>query len=157
VSAVTSTPDPRQLSAREVFDRAKRLALAKDLDGFADLFAPDGVHEAPFAPPGVPRRLQGRETLREYFTAITGTPLKHTEFRDMTVYETTDPAVLIAEYDAHGTVTSTGRPYQLRYLQIVEVHGGQITLWRDYWNPLASAELLDRVPELLARYSAGQS
>jgi uncharacterized protein len=155
--ALTITPGPGGTSAREVFERAKQLALAKDLDGFADLFAPDGVHEAPFAPPGVPRRLQGRETLREYFTAIRQTPLKHSEFRDMTVYETTDPEVIIAEYDAHGTVTSTGRPYQLRYLQVVNVRDGQITLWRDYWNPLASAELLDRVPELLARYSTSSS
>jgi uncharacterized protein len=149
---VTTAPQPQAASAREVFGRAKQLALAKDLDGFADLFAPDGVHELPFAPPGFPRRLEGRETLREYFAAITGTPLKHTEFRDMTVYQTADPEVIIAEYDAHGTVTSTGRPYQLRYLQVVRVRDGQITLWRDYSNPLATAELLGRIPELLARF-----
>ena len=131
------------------------MALAKDLDGFANLFAPDGVHELPFAPPGIPKRLEGRETLRAYFTAITDTPLKHTAFKNMTLYDTADPNVIIAEYDAHGTVTDTARPYQLRYLQIVKVHDGQITLWRDYWDPLASAELLGRIPELLARYSGG--
>jgi uncharacterized protein len=152
---VTTAPQPRAASAREVFEQAKRLTLAKDLDGFANLFAPDGVHELPFAPPGIPRRLEGRETLREYFAAITGTPLKHTDYRDMTVYETADPGVIIAEYDAHGTVTGTGRPYQLRYLQVVKVRDGQITLWRDYWDPLASAELLGRIPELLSRYSGG--
>lgn len=62
----------------------------------------------------------------------------------MTVYETADPGVIVAEYDAHGTVTSTGRPYQLRYVQVVNVRDSQITLWRDYWDPLASAELLRR-------------
>jgi uncharacterized protein len=153
--AVATTPEPGGSSPREVFEHAKRLALAKDLNGFADLFAPDGVHELPFAPPGIPKRLQGRETLREYFTAISETPLRHTEFRNMTVHETIDPAVIIAEYDAHGTVTSTGQPYQLRYLQVVNVRDGQITLWRDYSNPLATAELLGRVPELLARYGSG--
>jgi uncharacterized protein len=137
---------------REVFDRAKRLALAKDLAGFADLFAVDGVHELPFAPPGIPRHLQGRETLREYFSSISGTPLTHDEFRNMTVYETSDPEVVIAEYDAHGHVTGSGREYELRYLQVVRVRDGQIVLWRDYWNPLASAELLGRVPQLLAYY-----
>jgi hypothetical protein len=40
-----------------------------------------------------------------------------------------------------GTVTSTGRAYQLRYLQVVKVRDGRITLWRDHWDPLASAEL----------------
>lgn len=142
-------------SALEVFERAKRLALAKDLDGFADLFAADGVHELPFAPPGVPARIEGREALRSYFAAITGTPLRLTAFRDMTVYRTTDPEVVIAEYDAHGEVTGTGRRYVLRYLQVVRVHEGEIALWRDYWNPLASARLLGRVPELLAAYAEG--
>ena len=149
---MTTAPQPQAYSAREVFEQARRLSLTKDLDGFADLFALDGVHELPFAPPGIPRRLEGRETLREYFAAITGTPLKHTRFENMTVYETADPGVIIAEYDAHGTVTSTGRHYQLRYVQVVEVREGRITLWRDYWDPLASAELLGRIPDLLSRY-----
>ncbi len=141
-------------TAREVFDRAKQLALAKDLAGFGALFAADGVHELPFAPPGIARRLQGRETLLEYFAAISGTPLTHDEFRNMTVYETSDPEVLIAEYDAHGHVTGSHREYELRYLQVIRVRDGQIVLWRDYWNPLASAELLGRVPELLAYYGS---
>jgi uncharacterized protein len=149
---MTTAPQQQASSAREVFEQAKRLSLAKDLDGCADLFALDGVHELPFAPPGIPLRLEGRETLREYFAAITGTPLKHTRFEKMTVYETADPGVIIAEYDAHGTVTSTGRSYQLRYVQVMKVQEGQITLWRDYWDPLASAELLGRIPELLSRY-----
>ena len=141
-------------STREVFQEAKRLALAKDLEGFADLFAEDGAQELPFAPPGVPARVEGREALRAYFAAITKTPLKHTAFENMTVYETDDPEVIIAEYDAVGAVTDTGQPYRLRYLQIVRVHDGQIVLWRDYWNPLASAQLLGRLPALLASYSA---
>jgi hypothetical protein len=149
---MTTAPQQQASSAREVFEQAKRLSLAKDLDGCADLFALDGVHELPFAPPGIPRRLEGRETLREYFAAITSTLLKHTRFENMTVYETADPGVIIAEYDAHGTVTSTGRSYQLRYVQVMKVQEGQITLWRDYWDPLASAELLGRIPELLSRY-----
>jgi uncharacterized protein len=140
-------------SALDVFQRAKQLALAKDLNSFADLFAADGVHEAPFAPPGVPRRIEGREALRAYFAQISETPLKHDEFRSMTVYQTTDPEVIVAEYDAHGVVTSTGQTYELRYLQVIRVRDGQIVLWRDYTNPLAVADLLGWVPALLARYS----
>ncbi len=140
-------------TTREVFDRAKQLALAKDLTGFADLFADDGVHELPFAPPGVPRRIQGRDALREYFGAISSTPLTHDEFRDLTVYETTDPGVIVAEYDAHGRVTDSGREYLVRYIQVIRVREGRITLWRDYWNPLASAELLGRIPQLLSHFN----
>ncbi|WP_225729368.1 MULTISPECIES: nuclear transport factor 2 family protein [unclassified Nocardia] len=140
-------------STLEVFEEAKRRALAKDLAGFADLFAADGVHELPFAPPGIPRRLQGRAKLREYFTSISETPLRHDEFRNMAVYRTTDPEVIVVEYDAHGYVTGSAREYELRYLHVVRVCDGEIALWRDYWNPLASAELLGRVPQLLAHYT----
>ena len=50
----------------DVLARRRRLILSGDADGYADLFAPDGVTEAPFAPPGAPSRLEGRETIREY-------------------------------------------------------------------------------------------
>jgi ketosteroid isomerase-like protein len=151
-----SDTDQAGSTAREVFDRAKRLALAKDLAGFAGLFAADGVFEAPFAPLGASRRIEGRDALREHFSALSGTPLKHTGFRDMTVYQTDDPEVVIAEYDAYGEVTGTGQPYQLRYLQLVRVRDGEIVLWRDYWDPLAGAQLLGRV-QLLERYAAADA
>lgn len=140
------------MDTRRVFERAKELALAKDLNGFADLFAEDGTHELPFAPPGIPKRVTGRENLRAYFAGIAGTPLRHNAFRNMTLYRSIDPEVLIAEYDADGEVTGTGRRYTLRYLQVVRVRDGRITLWRDYWDPLATAALLGRLPALVDSY-----
>jgi hypothetical protein len=134
-----------------MFDRLLPMFLDKDLDGFADLFAEDGVHELPFAPPGIPRRIEGRENIRAYLTALTETPLTHKEFQPVTVYDTNDPEVAIAEYDAHGVVTGTGRPYVLRYLQILQVSGGQIASWRDYWSPIEGSRLLGRLPELFSR------
>ena len=38
----------------DVLARRRHLILSGDADGYADLFAPDGVVEAPFAPPGTP-------------------------------------------------------------------------------------------------------
>ena len=34
---------------------------------FADLFAQDGVLRFPFAPPGMPREIRGREAIRQTF------------------------------------------------------------------------------------------
>ena len=45
-------------------------------------------------------RVEGRERLRAHFAAITETPLKHTAFENITVYQTSDPEVIIAEHDA---------------------------------------------------------
>ncbi|OLT25427.1 hypothetical protein BJF79_12625 [Actinomadura sp. CNU-125] len=125
-----------------VLEHAQRLFLAKDLDGFADMFAEDGVHELPFAPPGVPKHLRGRERIRQYLTSMTTTPLELTGFDDLTVHHTHDPETLIAEYVGRGRVVSTGRPYAMPYIQLLTARAGEILVWRDYWSPLAGAQAL---------------
>ncbi|GAA3731745.1 nuclear transport factor 2 family protein [Plantactinospora mayteni] len=127
---------------RQMFDRLVPLFLNKDLGGFADLFAEDGVHELPFSPPGVPRVIQGREQIRAYLTAITDTPLTHKEFRAVGIHETGDPEVAIAEFDAYGEVTTSGKPYVLRYVHVLQVRNGEIVYWRDYWSPLEGFKVL---------------
>lgn len=118
------------------------LLLDKDLNALADLYAVDGVHELPFAPPSAPRRIEGREQIRDYFTeTLSDVPLDFKELRPVAVHDTTDPEVIIAEYDAHGKVTTTGRPFSVRYLWVLKVSNGEIAFWRDYWNPLEILEL----------------
>jgi hypothetical protein len=141
----TSTASP---SPRVLLERAQQLFLKKDLNSFADMFTEDGIHELPFAPPGVPVTIQGREKIREYFTAITVTPIEFHEFADMTIYEASDPDVVIAEYEAKGVIVSSGEPYNTRYIQVLRARDGQIALWRDYWNPLSGAKALGRLPQL---------
>jgi hypothetical protein len=145
---MSETDDSLHEGPRAVFERAQSLFLEKDMDGFADLFAPDGVHELPFAPPGVPPYLKGRESIREYLTAITATPIEFHEFQDLTIHESTDAETLVAEYVAIGVVVSTGEPYRTRYIQVLQVRKGQILLWRDYWSPLPGAQALGRLSQL---------
>ena len=128
--------------------------LRKDLDAFADLFAEDGTHELPFAPPGVPKFLRGREKIREYLTSITATPLEITEFHGVTVHETTDPEVIIVEYEARGIVVSTGRGYSIPYVQLLRARDGEIVTWRDYWSPLSGIRALG--PRALLSTVAGR-
>ncbi|MBO0885474.1 MAG: nuclear transport factor 2 family protein [Mycobacterium sp.] len=137
-----------QPTARELLDRAQRLFLDKDLEAFAELFAADGVHELPFAPPGVPVTIRGRDGIRGYFATISTTPIEFEEFTELTVHQSVDPEVVIAEYQAIGTITSTGAPYRARYIQVLHARNGEITLWRDYWNPLSGAQALGRLPQL---------
>ena len=60
----------------DVLARRRHLTLSGDVDGLADLFAPDAVIEAPFAgPPGMPARLEGREAIREYPRQVMALPL----------------------------------------------------------------------------------
>lgn len=136
--------------AREMLERVIPLLLSKDLNGFAGLFAEDGVFELPFAPPGVPRRIQRREEIRAYLTAGE-TPLVFEEFRPVEIHETTGPETIIAEYDAHGEVATTGRPFTVRYLWVLGTFGGEIVFWRDYWSPFELFDLLGILPDVVSQ------
>jgi ketosteroid isomerase-like protein len=132
----------KHASPREVLEHAQKLFLEKDLDGFADMFTEDGTHELPFAPPGVPKHLEGRENIREYLTSITSTPLEMTGFEDLSVYETGDPEVILVEYRACGRVVKSGKTYTMPYIQLLRARDGKIVTWRDYWSPLSGMQAL---------------
>ena len=55
-------------SPREVVEDVRRMVAGEGVV-FGDLFAEDGVLRYPFALPGTPRELVGRDTIREYHGA----------------------------------------------------------------------------------------
>jgi ketosteroid isomerase-like protein len=107
--------------------------------------APDGYLEWPFRPPGVPARLRGRTEIHRYLTAAASGFISFDEYRNVVVHETTDPEVIIVEYDAHGTVVATGAPFHQTVIAVFRVRNGQILSYRDYLNPLTLAEALASV------------
>ena len=119
----------------DVLTRRRRLILSGDADGFADLFAPDGVIESPFAPPGVPSRLEGREAIREYSRHVMASPLRFEDFEVAELYQTQDPEVVIAEMRATGTLTTTGQSFAATSIQVLRIRDGQIVLFRDFADP----------------------
>ncbi|MGD1052305.1 MAG: hypothetical protein ABR950_00585 [Candidatus Dormibacteria bacterium] len=54
------------MTAREVFDQAPPAILCGDLADLLGRCADDVILEFPIAPEGRPRRLDGREQVREY-------------------------------------------------------------------------------------------
>jgi ketosteroid isomerase-like protein len=139
MSETASTASPR-----EVFERVQRLILERRFDAYADKFAEDATFELPFAPAGVPRRVEGREAIRAFFRAGTeraGSAARGWEFRSVVVHETVDPEVIVTEFDVHGELIATGELYQFANLQVMRVRDGEITSLRDYWNPLDRREL----------------
>lgn len=120
----------------EVLDRRRHLILSGDADGFADLFAPDGVIETPFAgPPGVPARQEGRETIREVARQVMALPLRFEDFEVAEFYQTHDPEVVIVEVRTKGTVTPTGRSFTATSIQVLRIRDGHIVLFRDFADP----------------------
>jgi ketosteroid isomerase-like protein len=122
----------------------------EELDGF---YADTAVVEYPFALP-VPLRLAGREELRRYFAAAARLPLR-LQVRDMVVHETTDPEVVVAEWDYDGLVTATGRSFQVSNVQVSTVRDGKIVASRDYHNHVVLAEVTGRLAAVVQALSTG--
>ncbi|WP_029900479.1 nuclear transport factor 2 family protein [Nocardia brasiliensis] len=142
------------LNPGEVVDRALSLLLAQDMSGFADLWAREGVLEFPFAPPGYPERLVGRAAIAEYLRDYPSI-LDLREITSRTVHQSVDPEVVIVEFEAAGRVVATGKPYRMRYVAVITVRYSRIQHYRDYWNPLAAADLLGGAEELTSAFSGG--
>lgn len=131
--------EPMPDTAREVFEQTQRLLLQTpfDADALADQYAPDGVFEAPFAPPGVPRRIEGREAIRAlYRQAATAAARPRFEFASVVVHETTDPGTIVTEFEVHARDAGSGDEYDFANLQVITVRAGKIVHLRDFWNPL---------------------
>jgi uncharacterized protein len=140
-------------SPREVVEQVRRMVAGEGIV-FADLFAEDGVLRYPFAPPGTPTELRGRDAIRTRFGAG-GRDLLDMEGVDVVVHETGDPEVVIAEIEHHGFSRGSGGPYRFRALGVIRVRDGEIVSYDDYMNPIAMAELLGRTDDLVEALSTG--
>ncbi|HEY2264393.1 MAG TPA: nuclear transport factor 2 family protein [Streptosporangiaceae bacterium] len=122
--------------AADVLARRRHLLLSGDIDGFADLFAPDGVIEFAFhGPSGTPVRIEGREAIRAYSRQIMTSPLRLEDFEVVELYQTQDPEVAITEMRSTATLTTTGRSFTATSIQILRIRDSQIVLFRDFADP----------------------
>jgi ketosteroid isomerase-like protein len=129
-------------SARFVFERLQHATLERD-PRIAELFAADGVIEWPFARPGAPSRIIGQSAIRDLYAAwFRAPPLEYQHFIATVVHETTDPEVIVVEYEIHGVTNGSRTPFQLLVIRTMVVKDGHIVLLREYMNPLAMAEAL---------------
>jgi ketosteroid isomerase-like protein len=122
--------------------RALGKHLAPNAQTFAEMFAPDGVMEFPFAGPGMPDRLQGRSALVSHLETL-AEALEFHEIGEPQIHTTTDPETFILEFEGFGRGVKTGAPYRQRYISVIRIRGGYIAHYRDYWNPIAILQTLN--------------
>ena len=143
----TVPADPRAPSVSptpyDLWAAALRCYEQRDIDGFASLFAPDGVMEIPFAVPGIPDRLAGRDEIHRtlgpvWRAAQTG---GHRVLRHETIaaHTTGDPGTVVVEFAVFGE-DAAGAGYRLAYVHVIHVRDGRIALLRDYVDARAIAE-----------------
>ena len=135
-------------TSREVVEQVMRASREQDTERFVSLFAPDGYVEWPYRPAGLPGRVQGRHQLHEFLTGQANGLVRFDEYRNRVIHESTDPEVVIVEYEAHGTVIPTGAPLHQTIIAVLRIRDGLVVSYRDYLNPLVLAETLAAVADL---------
>jgi len=141
-------------SPREVAELVRQMVAGEGVV-FADLFAEDGVLRFPFAPPGMPREIRGREAIRAARTSEAGRrSLLVMDAVELVVRETDDPEVVVTEIEHYGHSHALDGPYRFRALAVVRVRDGEIVSYDDYMDPIAMAALIGRTDELVAALRA---
>lgn len=119
-----------------------RGALGSRLKGgpdMADLFAEDVVFEFPYAPDGLPKRLEGMPALADHLVRL-DPMLELGEFTLREVHPS--EKTVIFEFSCRGRGVATGLPYDQDYISVVTLREGRIARYCDYWNPLVALSAL---------------
>lgn len=131
------------LGPQEVFARMKQQWLGNRVNAMDSLLADDAVIEAPFAPPGRPRLIAGREEFLAFAQAERASfPVRMEECRETAIHDTADPEVIVVEYELTGTVTTTGHRASAPFIGVLRVRDGKIAAWREYQDTAAIARAL---------------
>jgi ketosteroid isomerase-like protein len=120
-------------SPPEWFTRAIEALKAGDIDGWMDIYAPDAVHEFPFAPEGRPRSLVGRDAIAAYMRQLPGF-IRFGTLNDVRVREVGDEVII--EATGNHRRVSDDAPRELSYIWFITRRDGKVTHLRDYMNPL---------------------
>ena len=137
-------------SPREVF-LALVTAVAEGRPADAlDLYAEqtDVVH--PFDPLRGPA-LRSRAELSAHFSPAAGAgPRLDRRVANVTIHETTDPEVIVAEFEYRGTVVDTGERFTQPAIFVVRVRDGEIVSSRDYLDHVTGARVRGQLDALVA-------
>jgi ketosteroid isomerase-like protein len=143
------------VSPRQVVEALMRGISAGAWKELHTWFSDDAVVEYPFALPS-PTRLEGMETLKKYFAAVSAYPMK-LKMQNMLVHETSDPEVVVAEWDYDGLVTTTGQPFRVSNITVTRVRNGKIVGSRDYHNHAVLAAVLGLLPSVVEAMSKAKA
>src|SRR5262245_51925459 len=135
ICRVQENPMVQTLSPREVF-----LALVNGVadgrwDKLPSLYAEQTHVVHPFDPLRA-AALRTRDELRQHFRPTDAGPQLHRRAANITIHETTDPEVIVAEFEYQGTVAETGEPFALPGIFVIRVRNGEIVSSRDYFDHL---------------------
>jgi ketosteroid isomerase-like protein len=131
---------------REVFDLLSAGITEGRWAELSALYAEDTVIEHPQRPPA-PTRIEGRQTIHEHFTGGLAASVRMRR-HNVVVHETTDPEVIVAEYDYSGESLTTGKSFEAANIQVLRIRDGLIVFSRDYHDYLKITAARDGLAQL---------
>lgn len=110
--------------------------LTGEVEGehFWDAVAENANFEFLYNFPGFTNKIEGREAYMEWFGGYTN--ILHSA-DNLRVHKSKQPGVIILEYEVHGIVPDTRKPYDNRFCSIITIENKKIIHWRDYMDSLA--------------------
>ena len=108
-----------------------------DGEHYFDTFAEDAIFESRYNFPGWPAMIRGRADLVASFSGY-GKTIKLHSGDALVVHRSQDRRIVILEYEVHGTIITTGAPYDNRFVSIITIENRKIIYWRDYMDSLAA-------------------
>jgi len=115
-----------------------------DFEAFPGTVSPDFVLRLPFAPPGVPTEIRGRETVREALRA-SSTRRSKLVFEDVAILRTEDPELVMTTARAEAKMAS-GKVYRNSYVMLTRIRDGMVLQHVEYLDPLAVMEAFEDSP-----------
>lgn len=137
---MTDDESPR-LTTLTLMQQYQTLLTEARFDEWIELWADDGVCEFPFAGPERPRLLQGKEQILAYMTDYPSR-ISIDGVDELRVHPALDPNVVVVEMTIRGRAVETNKTYNQQYVIVAEARDGKLAHYREYWNPLVSAEAL---------------
>ncbi|MGC4878312.1 nuclear transport factor 2 family protein [Micromonospora sp. DT43] len=136
-------------SPRETFLRLVNGVCDGPYEDLADLYA-EHTHVTHPLHPLNPPPLRSRSELHAHFTA--SPPVDRTLNRKpvgVTIHETADPEVIVAEFAYQGRVAETGEEFTVPCVFVMRIRDGLIIESRDYIDHVASARAWGQLDSLL--------
>jgi uncharacterized protein len=140
-TTLPARPGPNA-STLEVWEYACAILRDGHCDEWAELLSEDVVLEWPFAGPGLPKRMTGRDEVKRLLTPVQKVAIGAIAERtnnDAEVHLSDDPEVLVAEIHADIRLKS-GESFHNHLVHVVRVRGGEIVEFRDYFESKNAAD-----------------
>ncbi|NVN09657.1 MULTISPECIES: nuclear transport factor 2 family protein [Nguyenibacter] len=114
------------------FEQALEGLRAGDIGRWMTIYAPEAVHEFPFAPEGAPRELVGRDAIAVYMSRLPSL-LRFGALSDVRARVADDE--LIVEATGHHRRVADDAVREISYVWFIKTRDGKVVHFRDYMNP----------------------